>query len=156
MPKKKKSFEISPTEYEKVVGAVVDSFSKVTNLETIGSGRSNLIEGWSGVQHQIDVTFRHKETKELLLVECKQWNYFVELRNVLEFHSRIRDIGKKENEEPLGFMVTTKGYDPGAATYASKYDIQLNRVKDATEYSIVFAKRLGIVLAFFGDRVDVR
>jgi len=155
MTERRKTFELSPDEYEQLVASIVDSFSSATNLEKLGSGRSNVMEGWSGIKHQIDVTFRHRETKELLLVECKQWNYFVELRDVLAFHSRIRDIERKQNEESLGFMATTKGFDPGAQTYASKYKIQLNTVKDAAEYSIIFAKRLGVVRVFLGERQDI-
>jgi hypothetical protein len=78
--------------------------------------------GKSGHQHQIDVsmTFSVAGVKVLVLVECKYYSSKVKIDDVLEFATRLDDIGAHK-----GIVVTTIGYQEGAEKLARSKGIAL-------------------------------
>lgn len=76
----------------------------------------------SGHSHEIDITFELSLAgiQILILVECKCYRRAVGVEDVLEFTSRIQDIGAHK-----GIMVTTTGFQQGAVKIAEANGIGL-------------------------------
>jgi Restriction endonuclease len=78
--------------------------------------------GKSGHEHEIDVSllFDVGGISFLILIECKHYQRSVEASDILQFCSRIEDIGAQK-----GILVTTKGFQRGAQKIASAHGIAL-------------------------------
>lgn len=76
----------------------------------------------SGHEHQIDVSFEIDvaDTNVLVLVECKRYSHPVGVDDVLEFASRLSDIGAHK-----GILISTAKFQPGAIKVASARGIAL-------------------------------
>lgn len=79
-------------------------------------------KGKSGHEHQIDVSaeFKAAGTKILILVECKYYSHNVGIDDVMEFATRLEDIGAHK-----GILVTTIGFQRGAEKIAKSKGIAL-------------------------------
>ena len=153
--KKEKRFTLTPAEYERLVQKIVDTCSNQPNLEKHGCGARNKILGWSGQKHQIDVSFRYKDTQKFLLIECKQCSRRIAIDDVILFHGRITDIGLKEGQTPAGMMCAAKGYTKGAEKYAKAYDIRLAEVRDDAEFTIPYPKVGNVTQLTIGERQHI-
>ncbi|NET55468.1 MAG: CHAT domain-containing protein [Symploca sp. SIO2E6] len=78
--------------------------------------------GKSGCEHEIGVSALMKiaGVKFLILIECKNHSELVKTAEVLEFASRLDDIGAQK-----GIIVTTRGFDSGALQVAKSKGIAL-------------------------------
>lgn len=115
-----------PEKYERLVKL----FLEATLSESLGSVAifgSKKYLGKSGHRHQIDVSaeFRVAGLKFLVLVECKCYSRKVGVDEVMEFASRIEDVGAHK-----GILVSTVGFQDGAATFAASKGIALVIVCD--------------------------
>ena len=154
--KDRKRFTLTPGEYERLVQKIVDGCSNQPNLEKHKCGARNKILGNSGYKHQIDVSFRYKDTGKFLLIECKQCGRRITVEDLILFQGRITDIGLKEGQIPAGIMCSAQGYTKGAEKYAKAYGIILNEVKDSADFSIVYPKVGNVVQLSIGERQNVR
>lgn len=84
-------------------------------------------KGKSGHEHQIDVSAEIKIAGFLILilVECKLYSRSVGIEDVLEFASRLEDIGAHK-----GIIISTKGFQDGAKKIAKSKGIALAIVSD--------------------------
>ena len=135
---------MNPSEYETLVAQIAQKFAKRwagQRLET-KCGRSCLVEGASGFEHQIDVVLSWPET--VSLIECKRWRSSVGVEKVLAFHSRILDIEKIEKRTVHGVMATTKGYQSGALRLLKHYGIDSFLVKSANDFVLQYKGHAGV------------
>ena len=132
-------------EYEIVVaelGEKLFNLVKPKNDFIVNSGNSNKWMGISEYSHQIDVSMESPNL--ILLIECKNWDYNVNVPSFLTFLARVIDIrSKHKGKEVYGKVVTTKGYQAGVQLLASYYKIDLDKVKNYQEYLLKF-KHYGI------------
>lgn len=125
---------LTPKEYEGLVQELYQSILNTEEVNTIKVQKNLNIKGKSSASHQIDIywEFYLAGIKYKTCVECKMLGRKVEKGDVLEFNSKIEDIGNI-----TGIFVTTKGYQEGAITYGEYKNIRLIRViPAATEFKI--------------------
>ena len=85
------------------------------------------LTGHSGCEHQIDVYWEYEKNgvNHHVAIECKNYNKRVEKEKVCAFQGVLADM---ENVE--GIMVTKKGFQKGAKTYAKQYGISLKELRE--------------------------
>ncbi|MEM9271525.1 MAG: restriction endonuclease [Cyanobacteria bacterium P01_F01_bin.143] len=116
----KSNIGVDPEEYELIVKDLVEAqFTSVIDGECTSYHRRQYL-GKSGHHHEIDVSieFRVNGMKFIVLIECKSYRNKVGISEVLEFSSRIDDIGAHK-----GVMVTTCGFQKGAIVFAKSKGI---------------------------------
>lgn len=122
-------------EYEEFVARSFETL-QLTGIGTLTRNRHFL--GKSGHSHQIDIAIEIAvATLQLLvIVECKCYRRSVEVADVLEFVSRIQDIGASK-----GVMVTTIGFQEGAVRLAKSHHVALIVTAPRTPITVVLASR---------------
>jgi hypothetical protein len=106
-------------------------------LQLTGIGqltRNRHFVGKSGHRHQIDIAIEIKVAvlDLLVLIECKCYRRSVEVSDVLEFVSRLHDIGASK-----GAMVTTVGFQEGAILLAKSHRVALITTTPERSFQIV-------------------
>ena len=113
----------NPDEYELLVKDLLQS-RLVKNIpgKDLRIRQNACFIGKSGYEHQVDISAEMKVAgvRFLILVECKSRSDVVEAGEVLEFASRIEDIGAHK-----GIIVTTRGFQSGALQLAKSKGIAL-------------------------------
>jgi hypothetical protein len=137
---------MTPEQYEALTGSVVrdisSSLSDMADAE-LHYGRTNKINGASGFKHQVDVSLT--SASWLVLVECKRWLKKIGVQEVLVLASRSADIKEKEPGKKLWVsMVTQKGASGNAQTLARHFDINIDVVRSASEFSVRLRSRVGM------------
>lgn len=131
---------------EQIAGSI---FEQIENLkpEQVGHGRMNLWKGASGFEHQIDASVRG--SRDIWLIECKNWKSKVKAESVLAFAARIYDIqrGAGRNFELHPTVITTKGFQPGAEILAEFFGIRLDYAKSLNEFLIRFKQGISVAIA---------
>jgi hypothetical protein len=128
----------SPIDLESYVQHV---YSSLMNLKDEGVvvSRNAIMIGKSGAKHEVDVFYQFERAglTHKVAIECKFTTRPVEKADVLEFHSKAKDIG---NIQPV--FVSKSGYQGGAIDYAKHYEIQLLKLDDLPTLNILLAKRI--------------
>jgi len=136
---------MKPEEYESLVASIATQLSRRADqsppLEVL-YGRTNLWQGDSSFQHQIDVSVTIGD--RAYLFECKCWSSQVGTDAVLTFAARLCDIRGAYKGMVKGSLVTTVGWDPGVETLARYFEIGLDRVASATEFCLRVGDRVGV------------
>lgn len=93
------------------------------------------LKGISGLEHQIDVYFEFENHcgKHRVAIECKNYSSLVPIGKIRDFFGVLHDLGDGIN----GIMVSRKGFQRGAKTFAHKYGIHLIELREVTEEEIV-------------------
>ncbi|HEY9872163.1 MAG TPA: restriction endonuclease [Candidatus Obscuribacterales bacterium] len=114
---------ISQHEYELLVKDILQS-RLIENIpgKDLEIQQNAHYKGKSGYEHRIGLSALMKiaGVKFLILVECKNHSRLVEASEVLEFASRLDDIGAQK-----GIIVTTRGFHSGALQVAKSKGIAL-------------------------------
>ena len=130
---------LTPDEYEEVVAELAEGLIKrVEGPATVGFGRTNLIRGASGFEHQIDVSVT--AANHLFLAECKCWNSAVPVEKVLAFLGRVGDIQSATDLEVVPAVVTTQGFQSGCETIGAHYGVSLDVVRNSQEFVLRYLK----------------
>jgi hypothetical protein len=116
--------DITAQQYETIVQQLYQAILNSDAIKNITVQKNVVLEGKSTTPHQIDIywEFTVAGVKYKTCVECKKLGRNVEKADVLEFNSKIEDIGNV-----TGIFVTTKGYQEGAITYGEYKNIRLLR-----------------------------
>lgn len=82
--------------------------------------------GKSGCEHQIDVYWEYeaKGTIHKVVIECKDYNSTVPIGKVRDFFGVLYDLDRVK-----GIMVSSKGFQKGAKTFAEHYGISLQSLR---------------------------
>ncbi len=113
---------MQPTDFENLVKAVLLDQLHRSGIQV---HRGKHFRGKrSGYEHEIDLSFEIDlvGTQVLVVVECKAYRRPVSVDDVLEFCSRIDDIGAHK-----GILASTSGFTLGARTLASSNGVALVR-----------------------------
>ncbi|MFJ7793742.1 restriction endonuclease [Pseudomonas sp. NPDC096950] len=115
--------------------------------EGVTVGNSVFIVGKSGLQHEVDVyyEFARAGVRHRVAIECKDWAGGISKGQVLEFESKLRDIGNI-----TGVIVSRNGYQSGADKYAKFHEILPLVFDDLPSFNNLLAERLKTV-ALPGD-----
>lgn len=127
---------IISTEYENFVARLIKGIQgskrKITDL---GKGRTNKIQGISGIKHQIDVSFidRSFTSPTLVLIECKRFqDDSVALEHVKVAQATRDDIIQNQKSKSVSsvkaIIITTIGIQSGAQKYADYYGINIEKL----------------------------
>ena len=138
---KAKNKSLPYQKYEELVKKLIKSLERANlQIEELGHGSKNKVEGKSGYKHQIDISFLIQGEK--WLVECKHWRSKVKFKDVLIFMAHIIDIRNKQPRVNVkGLMITTCGYQKGGSQkIAEAYGIDLGKVKNESEFGILINK----------------
>jgi hypothetical protein len=114
---------LSGTEYEKVMRElIINHFARTAWGKQLAVDNRKKYQGKSGQQHELDLSFEldFEGLRLLVAVECKCYKRKVGVDDILEFASRIEDIGVHK-----GIVITTTGYMEGAIKLASAKGISL-------------------------------
>jgi hypothetical protein len=140
---------MNSTDYEKLVAELAHNLVSKSNsnpLVEIGWGSKNRIAGASGFKHQIDVSV--SDPIRTLLIECKYWKRPINAEASLAFAARVIDIGDNDKKrEVRGRIVTTYSVTNGVHQIANYFNLGVDRVLSAQEYSMRIWNRVGIGLA---------
>lgn len=145
--KKPKPSITNSDEYELLVKDLLQS-RLVENIpgKDLRIKHNTCFTGRSGYEHQVDISAEMKVAgvRLLILVECKSSAEIVETSEILEFASRIEDIGAHK-----GIIVTTHGFQSGALQLAKSKgialivacDLEWNICAEAVRLDIGFRQR---------------
>jgi hypothetical protein len=88
------------------------------------------IQGRSGVDHQIDVYWRHRQAglEHSVIIDCKDFSRPISLEKVRNWFGVKSDIPNAH-----AVLVTREGYQSGAAQFASFYGISLKLLRHPNE-----------------------
>ncbi|MBI3818847.1 MAG: restriction endonuclease [Planctomycetes bacterium] len=116
--------------YEILTRAIYQSILKSQGTEKIEVQHNQVIEGRSGVGHQIDVLwqFRIANIEHKVIVECKDYATTLTLGRVRDFFGVVHDIGNVS-----GIIVTKVGFQSGAVEFAEHYGINLKLLRKPSD-----------------------
>jgi Restriction endonuclease len=116
--------DITAQQYETIVQELYQAILNSDDIKNVTVQKNVVLKGKSTAPHQIDIywEFTIAGVKYKTCVECKKLGRNVEKADILEFNSKIEDIGNI-----TGIFVTTKGYQEGATTYGEYKNIRLLR-----------------------------
>lgn len=148
---------------EELVKGIKDEANKneVIKIEKIGFGRKNKLEGKSGINHQIDVSFVDNSNlvPKLIILECKNFNSRnkIQLGHVKILKATIDDIAASGNNpgNVQGILISTSCVQSGAAIYAEYYKISLQIVSDGPNWNFQYGKILQFGLAMEAESAKV-
>jgi hypothetical protein len=114
-------------EYEKLTQFIYESILKTEGMRHIPVCHNLAFQGRSGVEHQIDVSWRFTlgTVDHTVIIECKNYSSAINLEKVRNFFAVLQDVGNCR-----GIMVTRKGFQSGAAAFANFYGIDLKLLKE--------------------------
>ena len=114
------------TEYEQFTQEVYRQLSKYHHLNIKTVQHNIKLKGRSGCEHQIDVYWEYEKDGVIhrVAIECKNYSKRVSKELVCAFQGVLSDL-----EDIEGIMVTKKGYQKGAKTYAKQYGISLTELR---------------------------
>lgn len=122
------------TDFEKFTQRVYYKLSKNTILQPIKVLHDVKKKGKSGCMHQIDVYWEYEKDGEVhrVAIECKAFKNRVPVGKVRDFFGVLYDLGNVE-----GIMVSSKGFQKGAMTFAKQYNIQLKELSKPDRNEVI-------------------
>lgn len=119
-------------------------YTTLLNLKDEGVivSRNAIMVGRSGIRHEIDVFYQFERVgvTHKVAFECKFTARPTEKADLLEFHSKINDLGNVQ-----AICVSKSGFQRGAIDYASHYGIQLLTLAELPTLGVLMAKRIEAV-----------
>lgn len=114
------------TEYERFTQEVYRQLSKYHHLNIKTVQHNIKLKGRSECEHQIDVYWEYEKdgVNHRVAIECKNYSKSVSKEHVCALQGVLSDL-----EDVEGIMVTKKGYQKGAKTYAKQYGISLKELR---------------------------
>jgi hypothetical protein len=111
---------MEPVDFETFVKSIIRDQLSDSNIQI--HHRRRLRGKRSGYSHEIDLSFEIDlvGTQVLVIVECKAYQRPVSVDDVLEFCSRIDDIGAHK-----GILVSTRGFTDGAIRLAESKNVAM-------------------------------
>lgn len=87
-----------------------------------------------GTDNEIDVVWEGVigGVEQRILIECKHYKRRVDQGKLHTFHSVVEDIVKRDGIPTVGVFVTTTGYQSGAQSLATAYDIVVLELRPPT------------------------
>lgn len=109
---------------ESYVQHVYSMLLNLNDYDNIAVSTNVTIKGKSGATNEFDVfyQFNHLNIECKVVIECKDWENQVSIKEVRDFSSKIDDVGMGQF---LGIMISKSGYQKGAITYAKSKGIAL-------------------------------
>jgi hypothetical protein len=130
--------KLSPAEYEDLVHELVARLGVATGESALRKGRTNLIPGASGFEHQIDVSIHLP--RKLVLMECKYIRRPVEVHHALVLAARLADVRQAHPDHVVsGSLVSTKSVRVGAYKIAKHFGFSVDLVQSLDEYAVTIA-----------------
>lgn len=120
-------FTMNPnTEYELFTQEVYQQLLNYHHASINNVQHNIKLKGHSGCEHQIDVYWEYEKNgvNHHVAIECKNYNKRVEKEKVCAFQGVLADLDNVE-----GIMVTKRGFQKGAKTYAKQYGILLKELR---------------------------
>ena len=113
-------------EYELFVKEVYETIINNEGYKNLTVDHNVRINGKSGCYHQIDVYWELRIAGEIkrFAIECKNYSKTIQISKVRDFFGVIHDIG-----DIKGIMVTKKGFQSGAKSFADFYGISLKEIR---------------------------
>lgn len=117
----------SATEYELFTQEVYQQLLNYHHVNIKKVQHNIKLKGYSGCEHQIDVYWEYVKNgvNHHVAIECKNYNKRVEKGKVCAFQGVLADLDNVE-----GIMVTKRGFQKGAKTYAKQYGILLKELRE--------------------------
>jgi hypothetical protein len=114
-------------EYEQLTQSIYESILRREGAGDIPVCHNRPFRGRSGVEHQIDVSWKFTlgTVEHTVIIECKNYSTTINLEKVRNFFAVLHDVGNCR-----GIMVTRKGFQSGAAAFANFYGIDLKLLKE--------------------------
>lgn len=135
---------MTPSEYESLTAKIAEDIrvsSEAIGSLTVGFGSANKICGASGYKHQIDVSLL--DDTRIFIIECKRWDKHVGVQDVLVLASRAQDLRNMHPEKSVKtILASTKGVSKNAAKVAKHFDIEIEIIKSAADFTL----RIGLYL----------
>jgi len=134
-------------DYEQFVTELVGDLAQELHGQGCRVERGRRIPGASGFAHEIDASVQSAD--HLYIAECKYWNASVPVGVVLTFLGRMVDI--MASPEFAGLKVvaavfTTKGYQSGCEKIGDRYRIELEVVRDRSDFVVRYLSRVRAAL----------
>lgn len=109
-------------ELEDFVETVYSGLLKNEHLRNTKIEKNHIEIGTSGAKHEFDVFYEIKIAGVVhkVGIECKNHNRKITKGMVQEYWAKLFDC-----KNTIGFMVSSKGYQEGAKTFAKSYGIEL-------------------------------
>lgn len=119
--------KISATDYELFTQEVYQQLLNYHHVNIKNVQHNIKLKGHSGCEHQIDVYWEYEKDGQQhgMAIECKNYNKRLEKEKVCAFQGVLADLDNIE-----GIMVTKKGFQRGAKTYAKQYGISLKELRE--------------------------
>lgn len=131
--------KLSPEEYENVVATLVETLDSIFSGK-VRKGRTNLVRGASGFEHQIDVSI--DTPKGLVLMECKRLKRHVGVSHALTLAARRLDIQQANPKRPVfASMVSMQEVQVGALKVADHFDVSIDQVLTLDSYAVTIIDR---------------
>ena len=121
--------------FEEVVKYIYENIGLKSGLAIEGYGSKCIINGKSGVSHQIDVLFSHTDGvhKYRTAIECKYWNSKVKKDIIMKMQSIVNDCNFDK-----GIIVSKDGFTASAVEYAKHCNIGLVELREPNEFDPEF------------------
>lgn len=118
------------TEYELFAQEIYRQLSIYHHFGIKNVQHNKKLIGHSGCEHQIDVYWEYEKdgVDHHVAIECKNYNKRISKEKVCAFNGVLIDLDNVE-----GIMVSKKGYQKGAKTYANHYGISLKELREPGE-----------------------
>jgi hypothetical protein len=108
------------------------TIARYMDVDEVGHGLRNHLDGTSGVRHQIDVSFVDLAAVPpvLYVIECKYINRPIKLAHVKTLKATVDDLaGAFGQYRVAGIIVSRRGIQRGAARFADHYGVSAQTVE---------------------------
>lgn len=125
-PYKNLVVDLSPVEFEKYCMNILKSYADKEDLKEFSIVHDKRISTSDG-DYQIDIycEFVAIGVKFKVLAECKKYKYPIEREKVAVLADKLHSIGAQK-----GILISTSGFQSGAAKYAKAHGIALIQIMD--------------------------
>ena len=123
------------TEYELFTRHIYEKIVNSTAIKPIYVRHDIKLQGQSEQEYQIDVYFEYENHsgKQRVVIECKDYKSSVPISRVRDFFGVLHDLG----DNVKGVMVSKKGFQRGAKTFAKQYGVSLIELREVSEEEII-------------------
>jgi len=140
--------------YERFIAMLIDNIKKSgRDIRDLGYGRKNLLTGYSGQRHQIDVSFIDYSFNEptLIIIECKKWNknksVDVSVPKVLKYNSDDIIKNSAYPDHCKMIIVTSSKFNSGTKKLAGYENILIQIVNPTPPYGFSYENSVQLATA---------
>ena len=129
--------------YESLVAEIIEDIKKSKDIQELGHGRSNRLEGASGQSHQVDVSFidNSYQSPKLVLIECKLYrskSVDVSVPKILVYNGKDLIKNPKYPNKYKLIIVTNTSLQVGANRLMEYEDITYQKLNDEPPYGFSY------------------